>query len=76
MAQDRLAWNRIRRAFRRYGLVEVTEAGLLVHRLVQAVTRARLSESERQAWAAAAVRWRRRQSPTPVHRSRCAGQMP
>ena len=33
---DQLAWNRGLRAFRRYGLVEVSEAGLTVHRLVQA----------------------------------------
>ncbi len=55
VVKDRLVWNRIRRAFRRYGLVEVTEARLLVHRLVQAVTRDRLTEAERQVWAAAAV---------------------
>ncbi len=56
LVQDQLAWNRMGRAFRRYGLVEVTEAGLLVHRLVQAVTRDRLAAEERQVWAVAAVR--------------------
>ncbi len=55
MVKDEVAWNRGLAAFRRYGLVEVTEAGLLVHRLVQAVTRDRLAAAERLAWAAAAV---------------------
>ncbi len=55
MVQDRRAWNRSLRVFRRYGLVEVTETGLVVHRLVQAVTRDRQAAADRQAWAAAAV---------------------
>ncbi len=55
MVTDPVVWDQGMAAFRRYALVEVTEAGLVVHRLVQAVTRDRLAAAERLAWAAAAV---------------------
>ncbi len=55
LVTEPLDWQECQRVFRRYGLVEVTEAGLLVHRLVQAVTRDRLAALERQVWVAAAV---------------------
>ncbi len=55
LVTDQLAWNRSLRTFRRYGLVEVNEGALVMHRLVQAVTRDRLAANERQAWATAAV---------------------
>ncbi|MFT3765567.1 MAG: tetratricopeptide repeat protein [Minicystis sp.] len=42
-------------ALRRYSLIEVQDDALSVHRLVQAVVRERLSDEERQAWAARAV---------------------
>lgn len=53
LVTDQLAWNRSLRVFRRYGPVEVNEGALVMHRLVQVVTRDRLSADERQAWAAA-----------------------
>ncbi len=43
-------------ALRRYSLIEVDRDALSVHRLVQAVVRNRLSEDDRKAWIAAAVR--------------------
>lgn len=55
LVTDQLAWNRSLRVFRRYGLVEVNEGTLVMHRLVQAVARDRLAAAEQQAWAAAAV---------------------
>lgn len=55
LVTNQLAWNRGLAAFRRYGLVEVAEAGLLVHRLVQAVTRDQLTVADRQLWGGAAV---------------------
>src|SRR5206468_3346688 len=43
-------------AFRRFSLVEVTKDRLLVHALVQQVTRRRLGDDGRRAWAGTAVR--------------------
>ncbi len=73
MVKDEVLWNRGLTAFRRYGLVEVTEAGLLVHRLVQAVTRDRLAEAERQAWVAAAVQVVEAAYPEDAYRPRDIG---
>ncbi len=56
LVTEPLDWQESQRVFRRYDLIEVTDAGLLVHRLVQAVTRDRLAADERQAWVVAAVR--------------------
>ena len=52
---DDLAWDAVIAALRRYALVETAEPTLAVHRLVQAVTRDRLTEDARRTWAAAAV---------------------
>jgi len=43
-------------ALRNYSLIEATSAALSVHRLVQAVTRDRLSDESRKTWAETAVR--------------------
>ena len=55
---DKGTLNEMKAALRRYSLVRVeTEAETLsVHRLVQAVTRDRLSQEDRRTWAAAAAR--------------------
>jgi tetratricopeptide (TPR) repeat protein len=54
-ARDPVAFNEALRALRRYSLAEVDEDSLSVHRLLQAVTRDKLSEEGRKRWAEAAV---------------------
>jgi tetratricopeptide (TPR) repeat protein len=53
---DQLAVNRAVDGLRRYSLIDANPESLLVHRLVQAVTRDRLSDNERKGWAKAAVK--------------------
>ena len=53
--RDPLALDEAIAALRRCSLIEVQEASLSVHRLVQAVVRERLSEDERRAWTDRAV---------------------
>ena len=55
MARDRLAYNRALAAIGRYSLAAVSPAVVGLHRLVQAVIRARLGEAGERAWAEAAV---------------------
>ncbi len=55
LVKEPLDWQESQRAFRRYGLVEVTETWLLVHRLVQAVTQDRIAAKDRLVWVKAAV---------------------
>lgn len=42
-------------SLRRYSLISRSDRGISVHRLIQAVTRDRLSESERKGWATHAI---------------------
>ena len=53
---DEMAFYDAVAALKRYSLMTVTDDSLSIHRLVQAVTRDRLSENEQKAWAEAAVR--------------------
>ena len=55
LAHDRLAYNRALAAIGRYSLAAVSPASVGLHRLVQAVIRARLGEAGERAWAEAAV---------------------
>ena len=55
-ALDRDQFYRAARALQSYSLAEVCDESLTVHRLVQAVSRDRLSPSDRRTWAKAAVR--------------------
>ena len=55
VARDRLAYNRALAAIGRYSLAAVSPAVVGLHRLVQAVIRARLGEAGERAWAEAAV---------------------
>ena len=55
IAGDRLAYNRALAAIGRYSLAAVSPASVELHRLVQAVIRARLGEGGERAWAEAAV---------------------
>ena len=55
MARDRLAYNRALAVIGRYSLAAVSPAVVGLHRLVQAVIRARLGEAGERAWAEAAV---------------------
>jgi tetratricopeptide (TPR) repeat protein len=52
---DEFQWNEAAGALRRYSLMEVSESAVAVHRLVQAVARERLNETEKKQWAEAAV---------------------
>jgi tetratricopeptide (TPR) repeat protein len=52
---DEFQWNEAVGALRRYSLTEVNESAVAVHRLVQAVARERLGETEWKQWAEAAV---------------------
>ena len=54
--KDKMALNDAIAALKRYSLMTVADDTLLVHRLVQAVARDRLSDEERKRWAEAAVR--------------------
>ena len=54
-AGDSMAFDEAVAALMRYSLVEVAGDALSVHRLVQAVTRDRLTKKARQTWAEAAV---------------------
>ena len=54
-ARDRIAYNRMLAAIARYSMASVTSEALDVHRLVQSVIRARLSEREEVAALATAV---------------------
>ena len=53
---DDMAFDDALAALRRYSIVEVTDDALSLHRLVQAVVRDRLTETDRQTWVEAAVR--------------------
>ncbi len=53
---DPLALNRAITALGHYSLITADEDALSLHRLVQAVTRDRLSDEEQKQWAGAAVR--------------------
>ena len=53
---DELKFDDAIAALKRYSLMTVADDSLSVHRLVQAVTRDRLSDEERKGWAAAAAR--------------------
>jgi tetratricopeptide (TPR) repeat protein len=55
LTRDRLAYNRALAAIGRYSLAAVSPASVGLHRLVQAVIRARLGEAGERAWAEAAV---------------------
>jgi tetratricopeptide (TPR) repeat protein len=52
---DELALNRAIAALRRYSLVEVNGGALSIHRMVQAVTRDSLSDTDQRKWAQVAV---------------------
>jgi len=52
---DTLTVNRAVDALRRYSLIDASYESLSVHKLVQAVTRDRLSDEERKGWAETAV---------------------
>ena len=54
-ATDMLAMNRAIKVLRRYSLIDASGELLLVHRLVQAVVRDRLSEDDEKRWAETAV---------------------
>ena len=56
VVKDQLALNRAIAALRHYSLITADDDSLSLHRLVQHVTRDRLSDDERGKWAAAAVR--------------------
>jgi ADP-ribosylglycohydrolase/tetratricopeptide (TPR) repeat protein len=53
---DPIELDQLMGAFRRFSLIEVTKDHLLVHALVQHVTRMRLGDDGRRAWAGTAVR--------------------
>jgi len=63
--KDELAFDEIAAAFRRYSLVEVSaeQNSFTVHRLVQAVMRARMTDKESAKWAEAAARLLRETFP-------------
>ena len=53
--RDRLDYNRVLAALGRYSLASVDTTAVGLHRLVQAVIRARLGRAEEETWAVAAV---------------------
>ena len=55
-AADRLAMNRVISVLRRYSLIDASGESISVHRLVQAVVRDRMSESDAKKWVETAVR--------------------
>jgi tetratricopeptide (TPR) repeat protein len=61
---DRLAYNRVLAIIGRYSLATVTPTAIGVHRLVQAVIRARLGPAGEHAWAQTAVNLIRARFPT------------
>jgi hypothetical protein len=79
-ARDELALQNAVAAAYRYSLVDRDQAGLRVHRLVQAVVRNHLTQQERDAWAALAVRLLGDAFPTQFYESatwpRCAQLLP
>ncbi|HEY0606328.1 MAG TPA: FxSxx-COOH system tetratricopeptide repeat protein, partial [Herpetosiphonaceae bacterium] len=54
--QNPLALNKAIAALRRYSLIDLDDGMLSVHRMVQAVTRDRLRQEERERWIESAVR--------------------
>lgn len=56
VVQNPLALNKAIAALRRYSLIDLEDDMLSVHRMVQAVTRDRLSQEERERWEESAVR--------------------
>jgi len=64
---DRLGFQQVLRALRRYSLVRVITDGLYIHRLLQSVVRAALDAEAQRAWAAAAVRLLRGAFPDESH---------
>jgi tetratricopeptide (TPR) repeat protein len=62
-AGDALVWDEAVTALRRHSLVERTDEALSLHRLVQAVVRDRMTESDRQLWAELAARIVRKAFP-------------
>ena len=65
-AASPFAFNQSIQALRRYSLIEATEDVVSVHRLVQQVTRGRLSEEEQRRWAEAAVMLVNDRFPSPL----------
>ncbi|HEY0734282.1 MAG TPA: FxSxx-COOH system tetratricopeptide repeat protein [Herpetosiphonaceae bacterium] len=61
--QNPLALNKAIAALRRYSLIDRDDNMLSVHRMVQAVTRDRLSQEERERWVESAVRLVSRKFP-------------
>jgi len=55
LVADDLQWDEALAALRRYALVETTDEMIAVHRLVQAVTRDRLSVEEQAHWAGVVI---------------------
>ena len=53
---DESRWNDVMQALRRYSFIERSRDLISVHRLVQAVVRARLDEAAEKEWATAAVK--------------------
>ena len=80
VARDELALGEAVAALYRYSLVDRDQAGLRVHRLVQAVVRNHLTEQERDAWGEFAVTLLREAFPTQLHEPatwpRCAQLIP
>jgi tetratricopeptide (TPR) repeat protein len=79
-ARDELALGNAMAALYRYSLVDRDQAGLRVHRLVQAVVRDHLTQRERDAWAELAVRLLSEAFPTQLREPgtwpRCAQLIP
>ena len=79
-AGDELALGDAVAALYRYALVDRDQAGLRVHRLVQAVVRTHLTPRERDAWAALAISLLSEAFPTQLHQPatwpRCAQLLP
>jgi len=79
-AHDELVLQEVVAALYRYSLVDRDQAGLRVHRLVQAVIRTHLSQQEQDAWAALAIGLLDEAFPTqldePATWPRCAQLLP
>jgi tetratricopeptide (TPR) repeat protein len=79
-ARDELALGEAVAALYRYSLVDRDQAGLRVHRLVQAVVRNHLTQQERDAWAELAVKILAEAFPSQLYEPatwpRCAQLIP
>jgi tetratricopeptide (TPR) repeat protein len=72
---DPVARDELKAALRRYSLAEVKDDDITLHRLVQAVTRSRLTEEGRRHWAESAIRLFAQEfpeSPNAETQPRCA----